>query len=175
MGRMGRPPRAAPADRPPVARRITQAREKAGLTQEGLGKLISKAQATIGGWEKGTHKPQLADLEAIARATHVNVDWLAFGRDGREPPDSDSLVELIAEAEEKYRHFAWALDQASRIFSEEGLRMKISHRVGYVLEILADIEGQGVHGDAKQAISRKMEADRVQLRSHLDKFRKSGS
>jgi transcriptional regulator with XRE-family HTH domain len=56
--------------------RLLQARERAGLSQDGLGKLTGMSQQMIGAIERGARTCSLKHAEALARALGVSQAWL---------------------------------------------------------------------------------------------------
>lgn len=69
-----------------IGQRIKEAREKAGLTQEELGKKIGVTGVAIMRYEKDQRQPRLAQLQAIASALGVPVqelisDWDAVDKE----------------------------------------------------------------------------------------------
>lgn len=69
---------AADPEKLAVARRITQARERAGLNRSQLAKACGTTWAHVDRWE-GTEKPTMpgpVHLARIAEATGTTVDWL---------------------------------------------------------------------------------------------------
>lgn len=48
-------------------RKILEARELAGLTQEGLGKKIGVDRSTVSFWESGTKSPRGANFRSLCR------------------------------------------------------------------------------------------------------------
>lgn len=61
--------------------RIRQARELLGMSRAELARLVGVGASAAVQWEqpKGT-SPSVANLIAIAHATHVSFEWLATGR-----------------------------------------------------------------------------------------------
>lgn len=71
-----------------VPKRIRWAREQAGLSQEKLGDLVGRSQVWIFQMERAEKtRYELEFLERLAKASHVNPAWLAFG----EPYAPDGL------------------------------------------------------------------------------------
>lgn len=59
-----------------LGKRIKQAREQAGFTQEKLAELIGTSRAAIARYELGEIEPKLRNLIAIAQCLSVTTDWL---------------------------------------------------------------------------------------------------
>ena len=59
--------------------RITQAREAAGLTQEGLGKTLKVTRVSVSNWERDQNLPKGKRLEAVATALGVSIPWILSG------------------------------------------------------------------------------------------------
>lgn len=55
---------------------IRRARERKGLSQEGLGDLVNRDQATVSKWESGEWEPTLPSLRRVAEACDVKVGFL---------------------------------------------------------------------------------------------------
>lgn len=58
-----------------VGKKIKEAREKAGLTQEELGKVTGYSAMGISYFEKGLRGIKISDLEVIAKALKVDLDF----------------------------------------------------------------------------------------------------
>jgi Zn-dependent peptidase ImmA (M78 family)/DNA-binding XRE family transcriptional regulator len=69
-----------------VGARIRQARLDRGLSQEQLGHLVSKRQATISSWERGDPVPSIEDLYDIAWVLDMEVHDLLPSKRSEEPP-----------------------------------------------------------------------------------------
>jgi len=69
------PPRLIPPSNSTLARRLRQARERAGLPQDRLGVLAgleeSSSSARISRYESGVHEPTLSFAESLARVLGV--------------------------------------------------------------------------------------------------------
>ncbi|NTG00068.1 helix-turn-helix domain-containing protein [Agrobacterium rhizogenes] len=61
--------------------RIFTARDRAKMTQQQLADAVGKTRGAVAQWEKGDVVPRRATLEAIAKATKVNLIWLERGGD----------------------------------------------------------------------------------------------
>ncbi|WP_254459855.1 helix-turn-helix domain-containing protein [Xanthomonas sacchari] len=81
-----------------IASRIRSARKSRGLSQTQLSKLIGVNRATIGHWERNeSFSPNRSHLQALSKALHVSLDWLALGLDApvpRMPVDSRAKLEF---------------------------------------------------------------------------------
>lgn len=55
--------------------RIRKAREHAGLKQDELAQKLDTTRQTLGRWENGSHTPTEKNLQALAEATGVPLDW----------------------------------------------------------------------------------------------------
>jgi transcriptional regulator with XRE-family HTH domain len=123
-----------------VANRIRELRTHyggEGLSQEALGKALSVATNTVSRWETGTYKPDLGDLDKLARFFGVSIlNFLppeqsqvreplnALLRAAKELPDED-ILELQRYAEfRSARHVIESQANAPR--SRPGRRRKES-------------------------------------------------
>lgn len=61
--------------------RIKNLREKNGLTQQQLAKMIGKSQGTIAHIEKDEHKGNFEILEKMCTLFHVSADYILFGKE----------------------------------------------------------------------------------------------
>jgi len=59
-----------------LAKNLTRARERAGLTQAQLAKALKKSRSSINEYETGEHKPKLAVLLKIAKLTKTPIEEL---------------------------------------------------------------------------------------------------
>lgn len=85
------------SDVSPLAERLTELREAAGLTQVQLASRLGTTQSTVGGWETGRH-PQPMSLVALADLYGVDMRWLVTGEGLRArdaPPDAAVRLEVI--------------------------------------------------------------------------------
>lgn len=55
--------------------RIRKAREHAGLKQDELAQKLDTTRQTLGRWENGSHTPTEKNLQALAEATGVPIEW----------------------------------------------------------------------------------------------------
>lgn len=63
--------------------RIKELREKQGLTQSQLAKLINKSQGTIAHIEIDEHKGTFEILESLCKVFKVTSDYILFGINGK--------------------------------------------------------------------------------------------
>lgn len=59
-----------------VHEKIKELRDKKGLTQEELGKLIGVSNQTISGWERGRTELDISKIEKLCRALDTNINEL---------------------------------------------------------------------------------------------------
>lgn len=58
-----------------IGRRIAQARDEKRLKQDQLGEMIEESAITISRWENATRKPNVEDLDKLARALGRDVAY----------------------------------------------------------------------------------------------------
>jgi transcriptional regulator with XRE-family HTH domain len=71
--------------------RLRLARERKGLTQLELSRLLGVSDGLAGQWERGQKEPSLSKLKDLARALEVRVDWLL---DLDEPTEDEGALRL---------------------------------------------------------------------------------
>lgn len=59
-----------------ATKRLRELRERKGLTQEELAKLLNVGRTTVTLWEMGINKPRADTLPKVARALRCTVDDL---------------------------------------------------------------------------------------------------
>lgn len=59
--------------------RLRQARERAGLSQEELARLVGKDQTAISEYERGKRKITITDLPPLANILNVSIDYFFEG------------------------------------------------------------------------------------------------
>lgn len=62
-----------------IGRRLKEARERAGLTQEGLGRLVGVTGSSITNYEKETSHPKEPVMYALINALGVDANFLLSG------------------------------------------------------------------------------------------------
>lgn len=92
--------------------RLTQARKKKGLTQEGLGKGLATAgedasKSVVYGWEKDQHYPRVDQLKLICEKLECSADFLLFGMESAVAlhPDVASFAQELNAMPVKERDF----------------------------------------------------------------------
>jgi transcriptional regulator with XRE-family HTH domain len=90
-------------ERPALAERMRQFREKLGLSQREMADLVSVSHGTIGHWETGRSVPSVSDLERLAEALEWPAQdvYYAAGLIGTERPRS--AYEVLAALEREGR------------------------------------------------------------------------
>lgn len=67
-----------------LAARIASARQRKGLSQEALGKMLGVSRAAVAQWESGQSSPAAERLIDLADKLQVRFEWLYWGRDPME-------------------------------------------------------------------------------------------
>ena len=62
-----------------IGSRITEARDRAGLTKHALSIALDVYPATIAAWEAGRAEPRASDIVALASHLNVRPGWLLTG------------------------------------------------------------------------------------------------
>ena len=62
-----------------IGERIKSARRNSGLTQKGLAAQVGVPYQTIQYWENGRRNPKIDNLQKVADALDVDVNWLLRG------------------------------------------------------------------------------------------------
>jgi len=182
-----------PSDISLSGNRIRKARERAGLTQEELGKLIGKSQQTVNGYEH-RRKPNITIYRRIAAACSVDESWLILGEqggdteqsvrqdqgqpsgrdpDGDKPPMDNSPLQLVAQAEEQSPLFAWTFQQATNFLGQESFDADFAYVFRYTKKLLRLIKDGSSEAEAKETILRAIELDRQEFRRQLNLFKDS--
>lgn len=65
----------------PIHGRIAELRERKGLSQEALAKILDVHETAVSHWENGFARPDMGRLPAIALALGVSVDALIRGEE----------------------------------------------------------------------------------------------
>lgn len=166
---MGQPPKQKRSAPPLWAQRITKVRKDAGLSQTMFGKKLGLSQSAISDWESGKAEPNFSQVIDIIRVTGADPAWLLIGDD---PSRGDTYGALIAEVQKKNGNFAWVFAEAAKLFAEEGIKADLGFLVSYTHKILSAAGEGSDDASAKEAIFRKLEDERAELRQDLDQIRK---
>lgn len=84
--------------------RLKELREKKGISQRELAKMLGFSQGTVGNWESGIRKPTYKTLYKIADLFNVSVDYLMGNTDapnGFMVPDLKTIPPLTKEEQEE--------------------------------------------------------------------------
>ena len=71
--------------------RLARLMREAGHSQASLADAIDKTQPTIGRWIKGSHTPNMDDLENLSEVLNVSLVYLAFGVNPDSPQETTKL------------------------------------------------------------------------------------
>lgn len=84
-----------------IGERIKQARTARGFTQKQLGAISETSEITVRQYELGKRQPRLEQLQAIAAALEVDINWLMNGQtlEQRDQAMKDHVARRFAEAE----------------------------------------------------------------------------
>lgn len=106
-------------------RKLREAREEKGWTQQELADQSGVNQSTIAGLELGKHRPQIGTLKKLADALDVRISDL---REQRQPPRSDEdLRKLRDELESRIESDIWETalkSQTDRVLRNLMLRIR---------------------------------------------------
>ena len=75
-----------------IGKNIRKLRSAAGLTQDQLAERLFVTRQTVSNWERGTSRPDLDQLEAIAGALGAEVTVLLYGEKPPRPPVSQRRI-----------------------------------------------------------------------------------
>jgi len=73
-----------------IGKKIKILRKTRGLTQQQLAEKLNVKRSTISNYEIGRRSPHIKELEEIAEALNVNLDYFGFG--------GSAAVDLVARA-----------------------------------------------------------------------------
>lgn len=103
-----------------VGRRIAQAREMAGMTQEQLSEHLGVRLATVRRWEDGRSGPRANRTVTIAGLLGVSISWLMMGR-GEAPSEGADLDAIRLDVLALRRTLHGALQEVDLIVGRLGL------------------------------------------------------
>lgn len=75
-----------------IARRLSLARQQAGLSQGQVAKLLGIHRPTVSEMESGRRRVAVEEMAQLASIYGVDVNWLAVGSTGDEAEDRISLA-----------------------------------------------------------------------------------
>ena len=82
----------------PIGKRLAEAREKKGWTQERLAEKLGTSAQDLGQIEQGWRAASVPKLHAVARKLKVDPDWLLTGVD---PNLAEAFKHLLETAEQQ--------------------------------------------------------------------------
>lgn len=93
-----------------LSARITAARQKQGLSQEALGKVLGVSRAAVAQWEGGQTVPAAERLIDLADKLCVRFEWLYWGREPMEGLEPGAMLP----------GYSWVPSLASAVLTEAG-------------------------------------------------------
>lgn len=76
-----------------IAKRLKEARIRAGLSGKEAAAALGISASTLSGWENGIHEPTFAMAIKMAELYNVNLDWIIMGKEHIElDEESYSLI-----------------------------------------------------------------------------------
>jgi transcriptional regulator with XRE-family HTH domain len=166
----GRPLKTPEGAIPAWASRIAEARERKGFSQQKLADQIGASQATVGGWERGRHEPDIATFNRIGSHLDVTGAWLAYGVG--DPDQENALALTVTERHENDKLFAFAFSQVASLFADEGFKADLGYLTRYTMKLLRQAKGSQSDRDAQDAIRQAIETERAEIRAEMDEMRK---
>lgn len=97
-----------------IGKKIKILRKTRGLTQEQLADKLNVKRATISNYEIGRRSPHIKELEAIAEALGVNLDYFGFG--GGAAVDLVARAKVLFESDIPAEEKAQAYKEIMRLF-----------------------------------------------------------
>jgi transcriptional regulator with XRE-family HTH domain len=97
-----------------IGKKIKILRKTRGLTQEQLAEKLNVKRATISNYEIGRRSPHIKELEAIAEALGVNLDYFGFG--GGAAVDLVARAKVLFESDIPAEEKAQAYKEIMRLF-----------------------------------------------------------
>ncbi|MNW58092.1 HTH-type transcriptional regulator Xre [compost metagenome] len=86
--------------------RLSYLRNRRGLSQEELSKILKVAKSTLGMYETDKREPKHEMTARIANFFDVSIDWLTTGKNEKESDYSlpeNTVLQIIKEAEKEYK------------------------------------------------------------------------
>lgn len=78
-----------------VGRRLKEARNKAGMTQQQVADALGVARSTVATWESGQNDVDTATLKRLAEMYGTTTDWLLGSDDTPDPQESPDMTERL--------------------------------------------------------------------------------
>lgn len=109
-----------------IGLRIKSIREKLGLNQKQLAKLLKKSNSAVSGYEVGNSYPSIYTLSKIAEISGVSIAWIILGDnlvgslDKLLPEDDLRLLKAFHQASEEDRKF---MLRAAELIAGEGKKL----------------------------------------------------
>lgn len=75
---------------------LKELRERKGITQSALSKIMQVSPSTVGMWEQGRREPDYDNLKKLANLFDVTIDYLL----GNEESKHDSTIPILDDDEE---------------------------------------------------------------------------
>lgn len=175
MAKAGRKPKNPGAPLPQWAVRIREAREAAGLSQEGLGEKLGYAsgQSAVTRWESGISPPDLAVFIRLGEALNVFAPWLAFGigPDGQ-PDNRDPAATALIERYKHDRFFGRIFTAAAKMMADEGMDADLAFLIDYSRKIRNATQSCKDDAEAWELAAGEIEKDRLEIRRGFEETRK---
>jgi transcriptional regulator with XRE-family HTH domain len=174
-GTMNTRPKRISNDLAPLARRIRESRERAGLSQVQLAELLGRSQSSIDGYEHG-RQPKIPLLQKIAAICNVDEDWLITGHDVvshtqepviSRPSEEQAQPAAVPPPDEQAARFAWTINRVREFLTSENFAADPDYLFGYTQKLLRLVQGEPDDAKVKEAILRAIELDRQEWRHHL--------
>lgn len=93
-----------------IGKKIRILRRTRGLTQEQLADKLNIKRATISNYEIGRRSPHIKELEAIAEALGVNLEYFGFG--------GSAAVDLVARAKVLFEDDGITAEEKAQAYKE---------------------------------------------------------
>lgn len=62
---------------------LSEARRRAGMTQKDVAKAMGVSVFTVARWEKGKHKPKIAEIKMLAELCGISTEEIFFADSAR--------------------------------------------------------------------------------------------
>lgn len=114
-----------PAHKKEVGKRLQEAREAAGLTQDAAGRTFEKVtesavgKATVSGWERGANYPDLFVLSHLVKEYKTTADKILFGDRALSPRIIDLAHRIEAIKDPALRRYTFANVESLIVNAEE--------------------------------------------------------